>query len=137
MDISEPSSPILGAGAPHDQNWNPAKSNTRPATQASLLPPFKSVRLNKINPPLDSSEGFGRWYQAVLSALEDHNLQDLIKIEVPRPHRDDANAERWYRLSQQVTTFLTQSVDGSLAKRILETQTHCVFADEFVTALKN
>ncbi|CAI7621776.1 unnamed protein product [Penicillium bialowiezense] len=129
MDSSEPSSPLFGADAPHDQNWNPEKSKRRSATQASLLPHVK--------PPLDSFEGFGKWYQAVLSELEDRDLQDLIELEIPRPHRDDANAERWYHLSRRVLTFLTESVDSALTKRILKSESDCIFADEFMAALKN
>lgn len=137
MDVDQPPSPVCGAAAPHDQNWNPATSDTRVVNQAFQLPKASTVELNKILPPLDSSESFDKWHDAVISALKDQNLHNLVNIEIPRPFRDDVNAKIWYRLSQEVASFLESSVDSALVKAIKKPDITFVFADDFMAALRN
>ncbi|KAJ6016168.1 hypothetical protein N7540_010759 [Penicillium herquei] len=119
-------------------NWyedlEPAAAIAR--TQATDLPDYDSVTLEKLPITLSTRDEYDDWERAIRAALKIHKLTDLLDINIIRPKRTDKKGQTWYRFSLAVAEWLKLNISEEVNKLIHQTDSRMVFADEIFQALR-
>jgi hypothetical protein len=101
-------------------------------TQVTDIP--ESYWLPAIRNKLVNPNDFDTWLYDVTCILREKNLYRFINVYMERPPRGSPYTKRWLKVSKDIQTWLYQAVSGNINRLVV--QTRCVFADEYVEALK-
>lgn len=106
-----------------------------PRTQATDLPkesPATLLNVSKLKP----ESSLTVWGNEVLHILRPFKLDEIVDVNLPRPHPADVNYNRWKFWTVVVAGWLFNQVDAALQLKVKAHTTDITYADEIFNTIR-
>ncbi|KAI2966591.1 hypothetical protein CBS147324_7348 [Aspergillus niger] len=109
---------------------------TEPTTQADRLPAQMPDGVPGLPLLLHGRENFSKWDFQVKQALKNVGLEDLIKLDLPRPSAQHEKFKAWHSYSRVLQSWLTGQLSGKVMDQFQASADKKDYVDDAYKAIR-